>query len=79
MAEALRWSQAVIELTDGDPTKGDILFGSPLAAALASRGTARWAMGREGWRDDYHRALAMAGGPTQCRVPASTPTPTVSR
>jgi class 3 adenylate cyclase len=62
MAEALRWSQAVIELTDGDPTKGDILFGSPLAAALASRGTARWALGRAGWRDDYDRALAMARG-----------------
>ncbi len=62
MAEALRWSQAVIELTDGDTTKGDILFGSPLAAALASRGTARWALGRAGWRDDYHRALAMARG-----------------
>jgi class 3 adenylate cyclase len=62
MAEALRWSQAVIELTDGDPTKGDILLGSPLAAALASRGTARWALGRAGWRDDYDRALAMARG-----------------
>jgi len=60
MAEALRWSQTVIELADGDPAKGSIVFGSPLAMALASRGTALWALGRAGWRDDYGRALAMA-------------------
>jgi class 3 adenylate cyclase len=60
MAEALRWSQTVIELADGDPTKGNILFGSPLAIALASRGTALWALGRPGWRDDLDQAVAMA-------------------
>ena len=62
MAEALRWSQTVIDLADGDPTKGNVVFGSPLAVALASRGTARWALGRAGWRDDFDRALAMARG-----------------
>jgi hypothetical protein len=62
MAEVLRWSQTVIDLADGDPTKGNIVFGSPLAIALASRGTARWALGRGGWRDDFDRALAMARG-----------------
>ena len=62
MAEVLRWSQTVIDLADGDPTKGNILFGSPLAIALASRGTALWALGRAGWREDYDRALAMARG-----------------
>jgi len=62
MAEALRWSQTVIELADGDPTKGNVVFGSPLAMALATRGTARWALGRAGWRDDYDRALAMVRG-----------------
>ena len=60
MAEALRWSQTVIDLADGDPTKGNFVFGSPLAVALATRGTARWALGRAGWRDDFDRALAMA-------------------
>ena len=60
MAEALRWSQTVIDLADGDPAKGNLIFGSPLALALARRGTARWALGRAGWRDDYDRALAMA-------------------
>jgi class 3 adenylate cyclase len=62
MAEVLRWSQTVIELADGDPAKGNIVFGSPLAMALASRGAARCALGRAGWRDDYDRALAMARG-----------------
>ena len=79
MAEALRWSQAVIELTDGDTTKGDILFGSPLAAALASRGTARWAWAARGGATITTGRWPWLGGPTQCRVPASTPTPTVSR
>jgi adenylate cyclase len=27
MAEALRWSQTVIDLADGDPTKGNFVFG----------------------------------------------------
>ena len=62
MADALRWSQTVIDLAGRDPTKGNIVFGSPLAVALASRGTARWALGRAGWRDDFDRALAMARG-----------------
>jgi hypothetical protein len=60
IGEALRWSQTVIDLADGDPTKGNFIIGSPLAVALASRGTARWALGQAGWRDDYDRALAMA-------------------
>jgi class 3 adenylate cyclase len=62
IGEALRWSQSVIDLADGDPTKGNFIIGSPLALALATRGTARCALGRPGWRDDYHRALAMARG-----------------
>ena len=59
MGEVLRWSQRVIELADADPTKGNFIIGSPLAVALATRGTARWAMGRPGWRDDYRQATAM--------------------
>ena len=61
MAEALRWSQTVIELARR-PAKGNIVFGSPLAVALAYRGTARCALGRAGWRDDFDRALAMTRG-----------------
>jgi hypothetical protein len=62
MPEALRWSQNVIEWAGGDPAKGHIFYGSPLAVALAQRGTALWALGRAGWRDDFDRALAMARG-----------------
>ena len=41
LSDALRWSQAVIDLADGDPSKGNFVFGSPLALALAMRGVAR--------------------------------------
>ena len=37
-ADVLRWSQTVIELADGDPTKGNLIIGSPLAFAHATRG-----------------------------------------
>jgi hypothetical protein len=57
----LRWTQTVIDLADGDPTKGaGFGFGSPLALALAFRGIARWWLGRPGWRQDLHDAVAMA-------------------
>ena len=36
--DVLRWSQRVIDLADGDPSKGNFIFGSPLA--VASRGRA---------------------------------------
>ena len=65
--EMLRWSQTVIDLADGDPTKGaGFGVGSPLAAALAARSIARWWLGRPGWRQDTHDAVAMArnGDPT---------------
>jgi class 3 adenylate cyclase len=58
--DVLRWSQRVIDLADGDPSIGNFIFGSPLALALASRAGARYFLGRPGWRDDLHRALAMA-------------------
>jgi class 3 adenylate cyclase len=58
--DVLRWSQRVIDLADGDPSKGDFIFGSPLALAFASRGIARYCLGRPGWRDDLRHGLAMA-------------------
>jgi hypothetical protein len=60
MSDVLRWSQKVIDLADGDPAKGNFIIGSPLAAALATRAIARYALGRPGWRDDLQQALAMA-------------------
>jgi hypothetical protein len=59
--EILRSSQTVVALADGDPAKGaGFGVGSPLAIALAWRGTARWWLGRPGWRQDLHDAVAMA-------------------
>jgi class 3 adenylate cyclase len=59
-SDMLRWSQRVIDLADGDPSKGNFIFGSPLALAFAQRAIARWWLGRPGWRDDLAHGLAMA-------------------
>jgi class 3 adenylate cyclase len=59
--EILRWSQTVIDLAGGDPAKGaGFGMGSPLAIALAFHGVALWWLGRPGWRQDLHDAIAMA-------------------
>ena len=61
VGEIVRWSQTVIDLAAGDPAKGaGFGLGSPLAVALACRGTAGWWLGRSGWRQDLHDAVAMA-------------------
>jgi hypothetical protein len=59
-SDVLRWSQAAIDVADGDPTKGNFIFGSPLAVAFAYRGIARYCLGGRGWRDDLRQGLAMA-------------------
>jgi class 3 adenylate cyclase len=58
--DVLRWSQRVIDLADGDPSKGNFIFGSPLALALTTRAIARYSLGLPGWRDDLRHGLAMA-------------------
>ncbi len=58
--DVLWWSQRVIDLADGDPSKGNFLIGSPLALAFASRAIARYFLGRPGWRDDQRHSLGMA-------------------
>jgi class 3 adenylate cyclase len=62
IGEILRLSQTVIDLAGGDSAEGAGCgnFGSPLAAALAFRGVARWWLGRPGWRQDLRDAVAMA-------------------
>ncbi|MBV8347487.1 MAG: AAA family ATPase [Mycolicibacterium sp.] len=59
-SDVLRWSQRVIDLADGDPSKGNFLFGSPLALAFTHRAIARYHLGHPGWRDDLRHGLAMA-------------------
>ena len=58
--DVLRWSQRVIDLADGDPSKGNFIIGSPLALAFMTRAMARYCLGRPGWRDDLRHGLAMA-------------------
>lgn len=58
--DVLRWSQAVIDLADGDPSKGNFLVGCPLALAFVTRGMARYFLGRPGWPEDLRHGLAMA-------------------
>jgi class 3 adenylate cyclase len=56
--DMLRWSQRVIDLAHGDPSKGNFIFGSPLALALTTRAQARYCLGRPGWRDDLVHGMA---------------------
>ncbi len=59
-AEGLRIAQRVIDLADGDPTKGGLgSIGSPLAMALLMRGNCRYCLGVPGWKEDLDQALAM--------------------
>jgi len=58
--DVLVWSQGVIDLADGDPSKGNFIFGSPLALAFATRSFARYWLGGPGWRDDLRHGLALA-------------------
>jgi adenylate cyclase len=62
MVEALRLAQRAIDLAAGDPAKGNLVVGSPLAMAIAMRGAAASSLGRSGWKDDFDAAIAMARG-----------------
>jgi hypothetical protein len=58
--DVLRWSQSVIDLADGDPSKGNFIIGSPLAIAFTTRAAARYCLGRPGWQEDLRHGLEMA-------------------
>jgi len=60
MTDALHWAQTTIDWAAGDAAKTGLVVASPLAMALAFRGTARWWLGRPGWRDDLDKARAIA-------------------
>ncbi len=60
-AEALRWTQTVIDLTADNTDHGrQLIFESPRATALAWRGVARFRSGVPGFRDDFDEAMAIA-------------------
>ncbi|MEB3021201.1 adenylate/guanylate cyclase domain-containing protein [[Mycobacterium] crassicus] len=60
VVESLRLAQRVIDLADGDPTKGNLVVGSPLALAMALRGANRCCLGIPGWREDLDQAIVTA-------------------
>ncbi|OMC40068.1 adenylate/guanylate cyclase domain-containing protein [Mycobacterium sp. IS-1264] len=68
MADVLRLAQLVVELAEGDPARGNLVFPSPLTFAIGMRGVARCFLGIPGWKSDFDEALAMAherlGDPT---------------
>jgi adenylate cyclase len=61
MRDILRLAQRVIDLADGDPTKGSLVIGSPLSYAIAMRGVARCCLGIADWRADRDHAIEMVG------------------
>lgn len=62
LTDVLRWTQTVIDLADGDPIKGNLVIGSPLAVATAARAFGRWGLGLPGWKEDFADAVAIARG-----------------
>ncbi|MBV8293362.1 MAG: cyclase, partial [Mycobacterium sp.] len=59
-SDMARWSQQVIDLADGDPSKGNFILGSPLAVAIVSRGIAGYHLGWAGWREDVRHGVDLA-------------------
>ncbi|MEB3021202.1 AAA family ATPase [[Mycobacterium] crassicus] len=59
MTEVVRLAQRMIDLADGDATKGNLVVDSPLACAIMLRGCARCCLGDHGWRDDIEQATTM--------------------
>ncbi|MCV7261020.1 ATP-binding protein [Mycobacterium shimoidei] len=57
---AMELSQRAIDTSQGDPTMGNMIVGSPLAFALVMRASARCALGIAGWRQDFDDAVALA-------------------
>lgn len=60
MCDVLRWSQRVVDLADGDPSRGNFIIGSPLALAFTTRAMARYWLARQGWLGDLRHSLALA-------------------
>ena len=60
IAQLLQVAQRMIDLADGDPTKGNLIIESPLVAAIMLRGCGRCCLGDPRWRGDIEKASAMA-------------------
>ena len=60
MIESLRLADRLVDLADGDPTKGNLILGSPLSTAIAMRGHVKMCLGMREWLDDAATSIAMA-------------------
>jgi adenylate cyclase len=58
--ETLQLANRMIELAEGDATRGNLIVGSPLVGAIMLGGCARCLLGDQQWRTDLERATAMA-------------------
>jgi adenylate cyclase len=56
----LQWAQRVIDLADGDLTRGNTIMGSPLVVAIMFRGVAHCGLGIPTWRNDVSETLEIA-------------------
>jgi adenylate cyclase len=59
LTETVRLAQCMIDLADGDPAKGNLILGSPLAAAMVIRGSARCCLGDRRWKVDIDNAVSL--------------------
>jgi hypothetical protein len=60
VTEAMHLSQHAIDTSQGSPTMGNLMVGSPLALALVMRASARCCLGISGWREDFDDAIELA-------------------
>ena len=61
LASVFKLASRVIQLSGGDePGRRGLISVSPLANALAIRGTVRWCLGLPGWREDSDQAIKAA-------------------
>ena len=72
MCDVLRWSQRVIDLADGDPSKGNFLVGSPVSARLydAVLPVIAWVV--PDGATTCGRAWPWPAAPTPCPTPRSS-------
>jgi class 3 adenylate cyclase len=60
MVDVGRLAQRVIDLAQGDPTRGNFLTGSPLAFATGMLASARRALGQPKWKETFQDAIEIS-------------------
>ena len=76
LSDVLRWSQRIIDLADGDPSKGSFIFGSPLATAFTTRVLPVFTWVVLDGATTCGTAWPWPAAPTPCPTPRSSPSPT---